>query len=119
MPKKQWDCTKRCLNADWALTGEDLNADSDLRCKIAKEAATLLYFGAEKEYKQAKVKAAKTLGAHFLPTNLEVAVELDKIAEAQEGPAEAEADEKAEERLISPDAQGKPADPEAEKNGKG
>jgi predicted nucleotidyltransferase len=88
--KKQWNCTKSCLNADWALNGEALNADSDLRCKIAKEAATLLYFGAEKEYKQAKVKAAKTLGAHFLPTNLEVAVELDKIAEAQEGPARKE-----------------------------
>jgi len=84
--KKQWNCTKSCLNADWSLHGEALNADSDLRCKIAKEAATLLYFGAEKEYKQAKVKAAKTLGAHFLPANLEVAVELDKIAEAQEGP---------------------------------
>ena len=62
-----------------------MNIDSDLRCKIAKEAAALLYFGAEKEYKQAKLKAAKTLGAHFLPTNLEVAVELDKIAEALEG----------------------------------
>jgi len=62
-----------------------LNIDSDLRCKIAKEAAALLYFGAEKEYKQAKLKAAKTLGAHFLPTNLEVAVELDKIVEALEG----------------------------------
>jgi predicted nucleotidyltransferase len=62
-----------------------LNADSDLRCKVAKEAATLLYFGAEKEYKQAKLKAANTMGAHFLPTNLEVAVELDRIAEAHEG----------------------------------
>lgn len=62
-----------------------MNADSDLRCKVAKEAATLLYFGAEKEYKQAKLKAANTMGAHFLPTNLEVAVELDKIAEAHEG----------------------------------
>jgi predicted nucleotidyltransferase len=67
-----------------------LNTDSDLRSKIAKEAATLLYFGAEKEYKQAKLKAANTLGAHFLPTNLEVAVELDKIAEAHEGPARKE-----------------------------
>jgi len=67
-----------------------LNIDSDLRCKIAKEAATLLYFGAEKEYKQAKIKAAKTLGAHFLPTNLEVALELDKIAEANEEPARKE-----------------------------
>ena len=73
-----------------ASHGEALNADSDLRCKIAREAATLLYFGAEKEYKQAKVKAAKTLGAHFLPTNLEVAVELDKIAEAHEGPTRKE-----------------------------
>jgi predicted nucleotidyltransferase len=67
-----------------------LNPDSDLRCKIAKEAATLLYFGAEKEYKQAKLKAAKTLGTHFLPTNLEVALELDKISEAYEGPARKE-----------------------------
>ena len=64
-----------------------MNADADLRCRIAREAATLLYFGAEKEYKQAKLKAAKTLGAHFLPANLEVALELDKIAEAYEGPA--------------------------------
>ena len=67
-----------------------MNVDSDLRCKIAREAATLLYFGAEKEYKQAKLKAAKTLGVHFLPTNLEVAVELDKIAEENEGPARKE-----------------------------
>jgi predicted nucleotidyltransferase len=67
-----------------------LNFDSDLRCKTAREAATLLYSGAEKEYKQAKLKAAKTLGTHFLPTNLEVALELDKIAEAHEGPARKE-----------------------------
>ena len=58
---------------------------ADLRCKIAREAATLLYFGAEKEYKQAKLKAARTLGSHFLPTNLEVALELDSIAEETEG----------------------------------
>jgi len=67
-----------------------LNTHSDLRCKIAKEAATLLYFGAEKEYRQAKLKAAKTLGTHFLPSNLEVALELDKIAEVHEGPARKE-----------------------------
>jgi len=73
-----------------ASHGEALNVDSDLRCKIAREAATLLYFGAEKEYKQAKLKAAKTLGTHFLPTNLEVAIELDKIAEANEGAARKE-----------------------------
>jgi predicted nucleotidyltransferase len=62
-----------------------LNINSDLRCRIAREAATLLYYGAEKEYKQAKLKAAKALGIHFLPTNREVALELDKIAEENEG----------------------------------
>ncbi len=63
-----------------------MSFDSDLKRRVAREAATLLYFGAEKEYKQAKDKAAQTLGAHFLPSNLEVALELDKIAEEQEGP---------------------------------
>jgi predicted nucleotidyltransferase len=63
---------------------------ADLRCKIAREAATLLYFGAEKEYKQAKLKAARTFGSHFLPTNLEVALELDSIAEETEGAARKE-----------------------------
>jgi predicted nucleotidyltransferase len=62
-----------------------LNDDYDLKCRVAKEAATLLYFGAEKEYKQAKTKAAQTLGTHFLPSNLDVALELDKIAEENEG----------------------------------
>ncbi len=60
--------------------------DSDLKQRVLREAATLLYFGAEKEYKQAKAKAAKTFGSHFLPSNLEVALELDKIAEENEGP---------------------------------
>jgi predicted nucleotidyltransferase len=67
--------------------------DFDLKQRVAREAATLLYFGAEKEYKQAKDKAAQTFGVHFLPTNLEVALELDKIAEENEGP-------KRKERLI-------------------
>ena len=67
-----------------------MNSDSDVRSKIAKEAATLLYFGAAKEYKQAKLKAAKTLGSNFLPSNLEVALELDKIADMLEGPARKE-----------------------------
>ena len=58
---------------------------TDLKCRVAREAATLLYFGAEKEYKQAKVRAAETLGTHFLPSNLDVALELDKIAEENEG----------------------------------
>lgn len=70
-----------------------MSFDSDLKSRVAREAATLLYFGAEKEYKQAKDKAAQTLGTHFLPSNLEIALELDKIAEEQEGP-------KRKERLI-------------------
>jgi len=57
---------------------------------MAREAAALLYFGTEKEYKQAKLKAAENLGNHFLPTNLEVALELDKIAEETEGTARKE-----------------------------
>jgi predicted nucleotidyltransferase len=67
-----------------------MKSDSSTRSKIAREAATLLYFGAEKEYKQAKTKAAKTFGVHFLPTNLEVALELDRIAEEKEGSARKE-----------------------------
>ncbi len=59
--------------------------DFDLKHRVAREAATLLYFGAEKEYKQAKVRAAQTLGTHFLPSNLDVALELDKVAEENEG----------------------------------
>jgi predicted nucleotidyltransferase len=62
-----------------------LIVDFDLKNRVTREAATLLYFGAEKEYKQAKEKAAKTFGVHFLPSNLEVALELDKIAEENEG----------------------------------
>jgi predicted nucleotidyltransferase len=70
-----------------------LTDDFNLKQKVAKEAATLLYYGAEKEFKQAKLKAAKTLGSHFLPSNLEIAFEIDKIAEENEGG-------KREERLI-------------------
>jgi len=57
-----------------------------LKKRVAREAALLLYTEQEKEYKQAKIKAAKTLGIRVLPSNLEVAAELDKIAEEQEGP---------------------------------
>lgn len=60
------------------------------RRRVAREAANLLYFGIEKEYKQAKLKAAKTFGLHFIPTNLEVAMEIDKIAEENEGIARQE-----------------------------
>ena len=56
-----------------------------LKHQVACEAATLLYFGAEKEYKQAKMRAAQTLGTHFLPSNLEVAMELEKISDENGG----------------------------------
>jgi len=61
-----------------------------LREKVAKEAANLIYTGIEKEFKQAKLKAAKTFGAYFLPTNLEVALEIDRLAEEREGSARQE-----------------------------
>ena len=67
-----------------------MDGNPDLRSRIAREAAVLLYFGAEKEYKPAKSKAAKALRANFVPTNLEVAVELDKIADENEGSARME-----------------------------
>ena len=56
-----------------------------LRNRVAREAALLLYTSQEKEYKQAKKKAAETLGVRVLPSNLEVAEELDRIAEEREG----------------------------------
>jgi predicted nucleotidyltransferase len=69
----------------------DLNSsfhNSDfLRKKVAQEAAVLLYTSQEKEYKQAKDRAARNLGARMLPTNIEVAEELDLIAEENEGQA--------------------------------
>ncbi len=52
---------------------------------MAREAAILLYTSQEKEYKQAKKRAGKTLGARVLPSNREVAKELDTIAEEREG----------------------------------
>ncbi|MDH5482514.1 MAG: hypothetical protein OEY22_06520 [Candidatus Bathyarchaeota archaeon] len=66
------------------------NGFKNARKKVACEAANLLYSGIEKEYKQAKLKAAKTFGVNFLPTNLEVALELDKMAEEKEGKARQE-----------------------------
>lgn len=60
---------------------------ADLKRRVTREAAILLYTSQEKEYKQAKKKAAQTLGARVLPSNLEVARELDKIAEEREGPS--------------------------------
>ncbi len=62
------------------------NRNKILRDRVAQEAALLLYTGQEKEYKQAKQRAAETLGARVLPSNLEVALELDRICEETEGP---------------------------------
>ena len=56
-----------------------------LKKKVSIEAAILLYYGIEKEYKQAKIKAAKIFGARRLPSNLEIALELDKISQEREG----------------------------------
>jgi predicted nucleotidyltransferase len=58
----------------------------DSRQKVIREAATLLYSGSEKEYKQAKLKAARIHNLHYMPTNLQVAMELDQIAEENEAP---------------------------------
>ena len=58
---------------------------SSSRAKVANEAALLLYMGQEKEYKQAKLKAAEMLGMRVLPSNAEVAEALDKVAEEREG----------------------------------
>jgi len=69
-----------------------LNAQglTSLRQRVAREAALLLYTSQEKEYKQAKKKAAKTLGARVLPSNTEVAQELDALADEMEGAARQE-----------------------------
>ena len=58
---------------------------ADIRKRVAREAAALLYTSQEKEYKQAKKRAIQTLGVRVLPSNFEVAKELDTIAEEREG----------------------------------
>jgi len=56
-----------------------------LRERVAREAALLLYSSQEKEFKQAKQRAAETLKTRNLPSNREVAEELDRIVEEREG----------------------------------
>jgi len=56
-----------------------------MRAKVAKEAAALLYHRSAHEYKQAKEKAVQSLGVRILPSNLEVALELDRLADELEG----------------------------------
>jgi len=56
-----------------------------LRRRVAKETASLLYSRVEKEYKQAKMKAMQNCGIRIMPTNFEVALELDELIEENEG----------------------------------
>jgi len=55
------------------------------RSSVAAEAARLLYSGAAEEYIKAKEMAAASLGAKAVPSNYEVAVELDRLADEAEG----------------------------------
>jgi hypothetical protein len=58
--------------SDPEFFGEFVTVDSiSSRKRVAREAANLLYYGAEKEYEQVKLKAARTFRLHFMPTNLE------------------------------------------------
>lgn len=54
------------------------------RSSVAREAARLMYMGYAEEYMQAKEAAAASLGARALPSNREVADQLDELAEASE-----------------------------------
>jgi predicted nucleotidyltransferase len=56
------------------------------REEVAREAARLLYNRVYKEYKEAKEIAASSLRTKMLPSNYEIAIELDKLSEEQEGP---------------------------------
>ncbi len=58
---------------------------SSVKKQVAHEAAILLYTSQEKEYRHAKERAANILGVTVLPSNFEVAEELDLIAEEREG----------------------------------
>ena len=55
------------------------------RTEVAREAARLLYNRTIKEYKDAKEMAAASLGTRALPSNYEVAAELDRLVEVREG----------------------------------
>ena len=58
---------------------------SDIRRRVAEEAARLIYNGTYREYKHAKEAAARNLGASAVPSNFEVAVELDLLSDRLEG----------------------------------
>ncbi|MFP3951490.1 MAG: hypothetical protein ACLFVP_05065 [Candidatus Bathyarchaeia archaeon] len=55
------------------------------RRRIAREAARLIYTGYEEEYIQAKERATRDLGLSSMPSNYEVAIELDRLADELEG----------------------------------
>ena len=55
------------------------------RSSVAREAARLLYSGAAEEYIQAKYMAATSLGVKAVPSNYDVAVEVDLLADEVEG----------------------------------
>ena len=57
----------------------------EARRRVAREAAWLLYTGAAEDYREAKLEAARSLGVETLPSNYEVALELDALAEEMEG----------------------------------
>jgi hypothetical protein len=62
----------------------------DPRREVAREAARLLYTGASEEYLHAKERAARSLGVETMPSNHEVAIELDLLADEIEGKTRAE-----------------------------
>jgi predicted nucleotidyltransferase len=78
---------QRQAKLHFEIFGVDLTQQhrSNTRARVADEAATLLYARQEKEYKQAKLKAAKTLGVRILPSNTDIAEALDRLAEEREG----------------------------------
>ena len=55
------------------------------RREVAKEAARLLYYGLATEYIFAKKRAARSLRIRSLPSNKEVALELDNLTDSLEG----------------------------------
>jgi predicted nucleotidyltransferase len=58
------------------------------RLEVAKEAARLLYYGLATEYIFAKKRAARSLRIRSLPSNKEVALELNYLADSLEGEEE-------------------------------
>jgi predicted nucleotidyltransferase len=55
------------------------------RTEVAREAARLIYVGEVESYKDGKEQAALNLGVDSMPSNYEVAVELDLFAAKMEG----------------------------------